>query len=421
MNDPEPTGPPTGTAGLPKQSHKTARLLGIAVVALLIAGIGAGAWSHLRQSRQVRATIEQQRDLVPAVRVGTVRAGSSHLVVTLPGTTSAFAAANIFARASGYIGQRNVDIGDRVKPGQLLATIVAPELDHQIVQAEATLGELTSTLQQRKAARKLASVTWARDKPVVKEGWLPLQQGTIDEQTLRQQEAAVRVARSNVEAQDAQLKVLHQQKLYQSVVAPYKGVITQRNIDVGSLVQADATSGTFMFTINQDSVIRTQVFVPQDSSFGVAPGIDAIVHVPEMPDRPFPGKVTRIAKALQPGSRTLLTEIDISNPDGALPIGIYCTVELHIPRRAPSLTVPAEAIIFNAGGVQVAVVDNGVVRLHKVTVARDLGTQVELRDGVNAGDQVILNPSVSIADGAKVQVAANPSGSGAAAGPYGNK
>ena len=115
----------------------------------------------------------------------------------------------------------------------------------------------------------------------------------------------------------AQLKVLHQQKLYQSVVAPYNGVITQRNIDVGSLVQADATSGTFMFTINEDSVIRTQVFVPQDSSFGVVPGIEAIVHVPELADRPFPGKVTRIADALQPGSRTLLTEIDIANPDGA--------------------------------------------------------------------------------------------------------
>jgi RND family efflux transporter MFP subunit len=421
MSDTEPVGPPAEAAASPKHGGRTTRLLGIAVVALLIAGIGTGAWSHLRQSRQVTATAEQQRDLVPTVRVGAVQAGSPDLVVTLPGTTSAFAAANIFARASGYIGQRNVDIGDRVKPGELLATIVAPELDHQIVQAEATLRELKSTLQQRKAARELASVTWARDKPVVKEGWLPLQQGTIDEQTLREQEAAVRVARSNVEAQDAQLKVLHQQKLYQSVVAPYSGVITQRNIDVGSLVQADATSGTFMFTINEDSVIRTQVFVPQDSSFGVVPGIEAIVHVPELPDRPFPGKVTRIADALQPGSRTLLTEIDIANPDGALPVGIYCTVELHIPRKAPSLSVPAEAIIFNAGGVQVAAVSNGVVHLHKVTVARDFGTSVELRDGVAAGDQVILNPSVSIADGAKVQVAANPSGSAAGAGPYGTK
>jgi RND family efflux transporter MFP subunit len=388
--------------------RKAARLLGIAVVVVLVAGIGTGAWSHLTQSRQVRATAEQQRDLVPTVRVGTVRAAAPYLVVTLPGTTSAFAAANIFARASGYIGERNVDIGDRVKAGELLATIVAPELDHQIVQAEATLKELTSTLQQRKAARELARVTWDRDKPVVQKGWLPLQQGTIDEQTLREQEAAVRVARSNAEAQEAQLKVLHQQKLYQSVVAPFDGVITQRNIDVGSLVQADATSGTFMFTINKDDVIRTQVFVPQDAAFGVAPGIEAIVHVPELPDHPFPGKVTRIADALQPGSRTLLTEIDIRNPDGALSAGIYCTVELHIPRKVPSLTVPAEAIIFNAGGVQVAVVDNGVVHLRKVAVARDFGTEVELRDGVKPDDQVILNPSVNIADGAKVET--RPSG-----------
>jgi RND family efflux transporter MFP subunit len=422
MTEAQPTDPSTEPGGAPGHGRsKMARVLGVAVLAVLVAGIGTGAWSHLKQSRQVAATAQQQRDLVPIVRVGTVKAGSPYLVVDLPATTSAFAAANIFARASGYIGERNVDIGDRVKSGQLLATIVAPELDHQIVQAEATLKQLVSTLQQRKAARELARVTWERDKPVVQKGWLPLQQGTIDEQTLREQEAAVRVARSNRDAQDAQLKVLHQQKLYQSVVAPFDGVITQRNIDVGSLVQADATSGTFMFTINKDNVIRTQVFVPQDAAFGVAPGIEAIVHVPEMPGHPFPGNVTRIADALQPGTRTLLTEIDIPNPDGALSSGIYCTVELHIPRKVPSLTVPAEAIIFNAGGVQVAVVDNGVVHLHKVSVARDLGTQVELREGVKPDDQVILNPSVNLVDGARVQVAAIPSGSAAAAGPYGTK
>jgi RND family efflux transporter MFP subunit len=422
MTEAQPTDPSTEPGGAPGHGRsKMARVLGVAVLAVLVAGIGTGAWSHLKQSRQVAATAQQQRDLVPIVRVGTVKAGSPYLVVDLPATTSAFAAANIFARASGYIGERNVDIGDRVKSGQLLATIVAPELDHQIVQAEATLKQLVSTLQQRKAARELARVTWERDKPVVQKGWLPLQQGTIDEQTLREQEAAVRVARSNRDAQDAQLKVLHQQKLYQSVVAPFDGVITQRNIDVGSLVQADATSGTFMFTINKDNVIRTQVFVPQDAAFGVVPGIEAIVHVPEMPGHPFPGNVTRIADALQPGTRTLLTEIDIPNPDGALSAGIYCTVELHIPRKVPSLTVPAEAIIFNAGGVQVAVVDNGVVHLHKVSVARDLGTQVELRDGVKPDDQVILNPSVNLVDGARVQVAAIPSGSAAAAGPYGTK
>ncbi len=398
-----------------------ARILGLGALLILVAAVAAGAWSHLAQYRQVKAVADQRRDFVPSVRVASVQAPAGDLVVSLPGTTSAFAAANIFARASGYVEQRNVDIGDRVKAGQLLATIVAPELDHQIAQAEATLAQLRSTLQQRKAARELARVTWDRDRPVVQQGWLPQQQGTIDEQTLRQQEATVKEARNNVVAQEAQVNVLHQQKIYQSVVAPFDGVITQRNIDIGTLVQADATAGTFMFTLNKDNVIRTQVFVPQDEAFGLQPGVPAVVHVPEMPDRSFPGTVTRIADALQPGSRTLLTEIDIANPDGVLSAGIYCTVELHIPRKVPSLSIPAGAIIFNANGVQVAVVENGVARIRKIAVARDLGTAVEALDGVKPGDQVILNPSVDLVDGARVQVAANPSGSAAAAGPYGTK
>ena len=149
-------------------------------------------------------------------------------------------------------------------------------------------------------------------------------------------------------AQEAQLQVLHQQKIYQSVVAPFDGVITQRNIDIGSLVQADATSGTFMFTIMQSNVIRTQVYVPQDEAFGVAARHRRRGARARDAGSPFPGKVTRIADALQPGTRTLLTEIDIPNPDGVLSPGIYCTVELHIPRKTPSLTVPADAIIFNA-------------------------------------------------------------------------
>src|SRR4030088_1487528 len=149
---------------------------------------------------------------------------------------------------------------------------------------------------------------------------------------LKAREAAVRVAQANVRAQEALLKVLNQQRAYRRVVAPFDGVITARNIDVGSLVQADAASGTFLFTIMQSDVIRTQVYVPQDQAFGVTPGVDAVVRVPELPGRTFPGKVTRIADALQPGTRTLLTEIDVPNPDHTLMPGTYCTVELQIPR-----------------------------------------------------------------------------------------
>ena len=202
--------------------------------------------------------------------------------------------------------------------------------------------------------------------------------------------------------------MLQQQKDYQSVVAPFDGVITQRNIDVGSLVQADATSGTFMFTIMQSNVIRTQVYVPQDQAFGLAPGVEAVVHVPEIPDRRFPGKVTRIADALQPGTRTLLTEIDVPNPDGALTPGIYCTVELHIPRKDPVLdrSRPTRSCSMPMDCTSPCV-ENGIVHFRKVTVARDLGTTVEVSDGVKAGDQVILNPPVDLAEGSKVQVHAD--------------
>ncbi|WP_249780078.1 efflux RND transporter periplasmic adaptor subunit [Bradyrhizobium sp. dw_411] len=371
----------------------------------LVAALACGAWSHYALSREVADTALQSRNLVPEVRVTTVQPSSGTEIVTLPATTSAFSVANVFARASGYIDKREVDIGDRVKAGQLLAEIVAPELDHQIAQADATLEQLRAALQQAQANSELAKVTWDRDNPLVSKGWLTAQQGTIDVQTLKAQQAAVSVAQANVVAEEAQVQVLHQQKIYQRVVAPFDGVITQRNVDIGSLVQADATSGTFMFTIMQGNVIRTQVFVPQDHAFGLEPGIDAVVHVPEIPDRTFPGKVTRIANALQPGSRTLLTEIDIPNPDGVLTPGIYCTIDLHIPRKAPSFTIPADAIIFNESGVQVAVVENGAVHLRKVAVIRDLGEEVEVNSGVKQGDRLILNPAVDLAEGSKVTTA----------------
>jgi multidrug efflux pump subunit AcrA (membrane-fusion protein) len=171
-------------------------LLGAAVV--LAGALTAGAWTHLTQYRLSADAAEQERDFVPQVSVASVESSGDTEVVKLPATTSAFASANIFARASGYIAKREVDIGDRVKQGQLLVEIVAPELDHQIAQAEATLGQLKWALQQAEANRELVKVTWDRDKPLVQKGWVTAQQGTIDEQTLKAQEAAVSVAQANV-------------------------------------------------------------------------------------------------------------------------------------------------------------------------------------------------------------------------------
>jgi len=365
------------------------RLLALGAFLLLGGGLAFGATRYYTQHREVMATAEQRRNFIPNVRVATVQPSKRITLVTLPATTLAFSAANLFARASGYIDKRNVDIGDRVKDGQLLVQIRAPELDHQISQNEATLVQLQETLLQAQANLELAKVTWDRDRPLVAQGWVTQQQGTIDTQTLKAREAAVRLAEANVKAQGSLLKVLNQQKAYQSVVAPFDGVITARNIDVGSLVQADAASGTFLFTIMQSDVIRTQVYVPQDHAFDVAPGVDAVVRVPELRGRTFPGKVTRIADALDPGTRTLP--------------GTYCTVELHVPHDTPSFLVPAEAIIFNRDGLQVAVVEGGDAHIRKVSVARDLGTQVEVRDGVKEGDVVVLNPQVDLVEGSKVK------------------
>jgi RND family efflux transporter MFP subunit len=376
-------------------------LLGTSVLVLLAAGLGIGGWRHNQADLDTKAVAQEVRTFVPNVRVAAVRASDSKISVSLPATTTAFEAANIFARTSGYIEKRYVDIGDRVKAGDLLAEITAPELDHQIAQAKATLEQNKAALQQTQASRELADVTNARDSKLVTQGWLTKQQGDNDRLTLKAQQAAEGVAQSNIAAQEAQIRILGQEKAYQRVVAPFDGVITQRNIDNGSLVQSGST---FMFMLMHPDVIRTQLYVPQDVAIGVAPGIDAVMHVPEIPNRSFPGTVTRIASALQPGSRTLLTEVDVPNPDGALSPGIYCTVELFIPRKIPSMIIPADAVVFDENGQHVAVVQNGAVHLQKITVLRDFGTEIEVNEGVKSGDQVVLNPMVNLVEGSKVAV-----------------
>lgn len=404
MNDTRQRSEKDASTGLATTHSRAGRLFGFAVLVVLLVGLSYGAWRNYAQDQQVMETAQKSRDLVPSLRVAKVKASDPIIDVTLPATTLAFTMANIYARVSGYISKRNVDIGDRVKTGDLLVEISAPEIDHQLAQAEATLAQNKAAVAQILANKELARVTAEREGPLVRKGFESKLQGDTNRLNLQAQEAQVAVAKANVAAQEAQVKVARQQKKYLSVLAPFDGVVTKRNVNIGDLVQGDATSGTFMFTVMQSEVIRTQVYVPQDQAFGLAPGVAAIVRVPELPGRTFPGKVTRVADALQPGTRTLLAEIDIENSDGALTPGLYCTVELHIPRKTRSLLVPASAIIFNQEGMQVAVVKDGTAHIQKITVARDLGTDIEARDGVKEGDEVILNPPVTLANGDKVTV-----------------
>jgi RND family efflux transporter MFP subunit len=383
------------------------RLFGFGVLAILLGSLALGVWQHYQRNRQMTATNQALRDFVPTVQVDEVRASGDTIVVSLPATTLGFETANIFARASGYIAKRLVDIGSQVKAGDLLVQIAAPEIEDQIRQAQATLAQDEATLGQTTANLELARITAARSAALAPQGYTSRQQADTDRLNYQAQQHAAAVAQAAIKAQQAQLTVLGQTKAYQQVVAPFDGVVTQRNIDVGSLVQADAASGTSLFTMVHSEVIRVQLYVPQDDAYGLTPGVDAVVHVPEIPGHDFPGKVTRIADALQPGTRTLLTEIDVANPEGLLRPGIYCTVELKIPRRSPSFVVPGAAIIFNRDGLQVAAVEDGKVHIKKITVVRDLGTEVEASEGVTNGEQVVLNPTVNLAEGSRVEIRAD--------------
>jgi RND family efflux transporter MFP subunit len=402
----DPQGSDGGGTSIPRPGDKrriAGKVLAACAVALLAGGLGVGAWNARDEWSRAQSAAKQQRDFVPKVQVARVQDAGATIAISLPGTTQAFTTANIFARASGYIDKRNVDIGDVVRAGQVLAQVTAPELDHQIEQAKATLEQNRATLRQAQANRDLAQITWNRDRPLVAEGWTTRQQGSIDQQNLSALDASVSAAKDSVSAQEALLRTLGQQKAYQTVVAPFDGVVTQRNIDVGSLVQADATAGTFMFTLMQTGVIRTFVYVPQDQVVGVGPGVEAAVHVPELPGRSFPGTVTRIADALQPDTRTLLTEIDVPNPDGELLPGVYCSVELQIPRKQKRFVIPSDAIVFDGDGLHVAVLEDGVARFRNVQIVHDFGTTVEVDEGIKSGDMVIRTPAVNLADGSRVE------------------
>ena len=325
--------------------------------------------------------------------------------IHLPATTQAFDAATIYARQSGYISRRLVDIGSRVKNGNLLAVISAPEVDDQLTQARSQLQQMQATLEQTQATRAIANVTNERTTPLVRQGWETKQTGDVNRLNLAAQNAAVDVAKANIQSQKAQIARLERLQSYERVVAPFDGVITQRNIDVGSLVAADATSGTPLFAIAHDNVLRVQVYVPQDVALQLKPGIQATLDVPELPGQSFAGKIARTASSLDPNTRTLLVEADIDNPDRRLSPGLYGTVHFIVPRPSPVVMVPSSALIFDQHGMQVATYSDGTARLQKVGIGEDDGAQVQIATGLQSGQDLIINPPAGLADGARVKPA----------------
>jgi len=382
--------------------RRTARRLGLGTVAVLALMVGWGTWLHSALSASAVEAMHTRQNAVPVVRTEAVKSQDGPRIVDLPGTMQAFDSATLYARATGYIATRNVDIGSQVHKGDVLAVIAAPDLDQQLQQARAQLAQIEASYAQATATRSLAAVTNSRTSRMVAEGWNSRQQGDQDRTSLVSQSAGVRVAAANVLAQQAQVNRLEELTGFEKVVAPFDGVITSRHIDVGTLVTADQSSGTALFSIDRTNVLRVQVYVPQEYFFGLKDGQDATVTVPQLPGRVFHGTVARNAGALGTTTRTLLAEVDVQNSDKALTPGLYGIVHLEQKRDHPVVFVPSQAIIFNQDGLSAAVLQNGHAKIRHLDILADDGAQVEVRDGLNPGEQLILNPPVSVSDGMRV-------------------
>jgi len=321
----------------------------------------------------------------------------------------------VLARASGYIKSRSVDIGDRVKAGQVLAEIEAPELDQQIRQAQASIDQAASTIEQSQAALQqgqsnaaLAKITAERSQKLFDRNVVSRQDNDTAQMQYAAQQAsvsaldkAVAAARSSSSALQANLARLNDLKNYLTVRAPFAGVITVRNIDVGALV---TEGSTLLFRIAQADRLRTYLNVPQADSGSVRVGQHATLLVPDLGGRKFSGLVTRTANALDPASRTLLTEIQVDNASGALLPGMYTEVDLAVPRTSPPMIIPADTLVVRGNGQQVAVVDaDGTVHFKLIHLGRDLGTSIEVLDGLEVGQMLAVNPGDTVREGARVK------------------
>jgi len=405
---------PTIPADQWKPSRLTITALFLGFVVLFIGAFLAGYVPLQRRDALVRAAAEEHDKGLPRMEVMQVGRASGQSEMKLPATIQAVTEAPILARADGYLKSRYVDIGDRVRAGQPLAEIDAPELDQQIRQAEAAAEQVQASIEQAQAAleqgkanRDLARVTADRWKTLVVQGVVSKQENDQYQAQLVAQganvqalEKAVSAQRSSLSASKANLARLQEVQSYRVVKAPFDGVITVRNVDIGTLV---STGTTLLYRIAQTGTLRSYVNVPQSNANSVHLGQPAQLTVSNFPGRRFRGTVARTANVLDPASRTMLVEVDVPNADGALFPGMYGEVDLGSTLQNPPLVIPAQALLVRSDGAQVAVVNgDGIVHLQKVAIGRDYGDRVEILQGVDQGATILAAPGETAREGAKI-------------------
>jgi RND family efflux transporter MFP subunit len=413
----------SGIAGSQPAHRPRRKGLVIVAVAIAILVLGAllalGYWQRATRARQLAAAAQANQRLLPAVTVAPVREAPKEVEISLPGNVQAETETPVFARADGYIKRRMADIGDRVKAGQLLAEIDSPELEQQIREAEAALKRSQSALRQVEAALEkaranlgLAEVTAARWRTLVNKGLLSKQDGDEKQAALEARtadvaaaEADVQAARESIAAYEATLQRLRELQAFRQVRAPFAGVITARTVEVGSLVSAgSSTSIREMFRLAQVRSLRVFVNVPQSEAPTIRPGLPCSVEVEEHHGRRFPGKVTRTANALDAASRTLLTEVQTPNPDGALLPGMYATVHFRLRRKNPPLLIPSASFRNTDKGPVAAVLAEGaIIHFVPVKLGRDYGAQIEVIEGLHPGQKVVTKLTDQVREGVKVR------------------
>jgi membrane fusion protein (multidrug efflux system) len=378
-------------------------LIGGVVCAAAIGLAVSGVMDRAKSKQDLVSWTKEQAILT--VRLVQPQPGPSEAQLVLPGNVSAFYTGSLFARASGYVTDWRQDIGAHVRKGDVLAVIAAPDLDQQLAQAKAQLVQLKAAVEQAQANSDLGRVTDQRTSRLVAQGWSSAQQGDTDRLTAESRVAAVAVANANVDAQQAVVSRLEQLVQFEQIRAPFDGVVTARNVDIGDLVNAGGTSGKALFQVSDIHEMRIYVSVPQAYLSDMKPGLEATLEVPGR-KKTFSATLVSTSNAIAENSRTALVELNAANPDGKLWPGAFTEVHFHIPSDPNTLRIPATALVFGPHGMSVAAVNaDDKVELKKVQLGRNLGDTVEVRSGVRLSDRLIDSPQESIASGDVVRLA----------------
>lgn len=391
-------------------------LIGVLVAAAVIGGI----LPRLTRQKSLLAAAETQTAERPVVEVATARAAPARSPLDLPGDMQALVDSPVFARVDGYLRTRLVDYGDRVKTGQLLAEIDTPELDQQIRQARAAvsqsqsaLNEVQADLDLSRANLNLARLTVERWRRLAAKGVVARQEAdqkeadfAVNEARVARAQAGIATTQETVRANEANLRRLDELKAFARITAPFDGVVTARNVDIGTLVNSgNGGVAHELFHIAQIQVLRIFVNVPQTNVASMHPGQTAELRVQELPGQVFSARVTRIANALDAASRAMLTVLEVPNPRGVLMPGMYAQVRFSAGRAEAAVLVPGDVLILGRQGPRVAVVaPDHRIHLRQIRIGQDLGSEIEVVSGLSAGEVVVANPSDAVRENAFVEV-----------------